>query len=150
MTAKTIHKRAVNVFDMKKLRLRAKKIVKQRHGKIIKKSDVDKVWKDYCEYGIIQPLLKYGIVEIDKNFSIEIVGKRIIDDPRVFNMFKNGIGLHKKIGQMATNRPGLFYKIKVTDNNYKNGKLIFEANPKLSKRVHEELKNTTNYYRIEL
>ena len=45
--------------------------------KTIKLSDVDRIWLDYVEYAIVEPLLKYGKVEVDNNITIEIVGKTV-------------------------------------------------------------------------
>jgi hypothetical protein len=150
-----IHKKARNDFDMVMLRKRAVKSVRKRHKKSIKKSVVDKVWKDYCEFGIIKPLLKGGKVQIDKNFSIEIVGRTVENDKFAFGLFSKGkavskFGGIKDIDKSFNGRKGFKYKIVVIENNYKGGKLIFKADSKLSKRVHEELKNTSTYYRIEL
>jgi hypothetical protein len=139
---------------MPAVRKRCKKIVRKRYKKTIKLSKVDAVWKDWVEIMIIEPLIKDGKVQVDKNFSLEIVGRRVIDDERAFNLFKNGLiairgGGVKKSGMMNRTRDGLIYRIVAEDKKFKNGKLIFEALPKIKKRVSEAFKNTNTYYRIE-
>lgn len=128
--------------------------MRTKFKKTIKLSYVDKVWDGFVEYGIVKPLLNLGKVQIDAKFSLEIVGTKIIEDPKMFNLLVKGINIGGK-GQVKeavvfdNNRPDVKYKIVLTDKNYKHGSLVFEADRKLSSRVHEELKNTRTYYRIK-
>lgn len=126
-------------FDMPSLRRRCKKLMRKKHKKTIKLNEVDKIWKNYVEYGIVRPLLKYGKVEIDKFTSVEIVGERAKSKHQ--SLYIEKIVTHK------AHREGLLYSVIMNDKNYK-GKLIFHAYSKIKKRVHEELKNTNTYYRV--
>jgi hypothetical protein len=134
------------------LRRRAKKMVRKKFKKTIKLSDLDKIWGEYVKYGIAKPLLRLGKFEASK-LKIEIVGKKIMDDEGMMSKLINGInisrsGIVKKAVQFDKNRDDVFYNIVLTDGNYR-GKLFFTADPKLASMVHDELKNTKTYYRIE-
>ena len=127
--------------------------MRAKFKKTIKLSDLDKIWKEYVQYGIIKPLLRLGKVEVDSKMTLEIVGKKIIDDPKLFGLIIKGLnvtstGKLKKTVKLDSNRPDVKYKIILTDKNYR-GNLVFRADRKLSLRIHEELKNTNTYYRIE-
>lgn len=151
MTVKTMLAKRSN---MPVLRRRAKTMMRKKFKKTIKLSDVDKIWMDYVEHGIIRRLLIFGKVQIDSKFSLEIVGKKIINDPKMFSLLINGLNLTSK-GELKKGvvfdkrRPDIRYKIVLTDKNYKNGNLIFQADRKLSNRVHQQLINTNTAYRIE-
>lgn len=135
------------------LRKRAKVMMRKKYKKTIKLSTLDKVWKDWVEFAIMRPLIKYGKVQIAERFSIEIVGKRIIDDARMISLLTKGMVISKsgfKIEpkRFGNNRQGIIYKIVAVDKNYK-GQLIFEPDRKLSKRVSEHLINSQQVYRIQ-
>lgn len=144
--------KAKYAFDMPSLRRRIKTRMRKKHKRKIKLNEVDKIWKAYVEEGIVKPVLKYGKVQVDKNFSIEIVGQRIVENKKMFSILSRGIGMTKngymrESANLNQGRDGLFYKIEVVDKNFK-GKLYFDADAKIKKRVHEELKNTNTYYRV--
>lgn len=127
-------------------------MMRKKHKKTISLSTLDAVWKNWVELAVIRPLIKYGYVQVDDNFRIEIVGKRVIDDVRVVKLMTNGMvvgrnGLKMEPKKFGNNRQGLIYKIVVTDKSYK-GQLIFKANRNLSKRVSEHLINSQQLYRI--
>lgn len=135
---------------MTALRKRAKKMLKKRFGKDMKLGDFDRIWSMYFKYAIQQPLLKHGKVQIDDNFSIEIVGERLENKESLLGLMVKGLnanGIVKPAVKFNPNRQGIVYKIDLKDRSYK-GQLIFEANPKLKKAVHNELINTQTYYRI--
>lgn len=128
-------------------------MMRKKYKKTIKLSTLDKVWKDWVEFAIMRPLIKYGKVQIAERFSIEIVGKRIIDDARMISLLTKGMVISKsgfKIEpkRFGNNRQGIIYKIVAVDKNYK-GQLIFEPDRKLSKRVSEHLINSQQVYRIQ-
>ena len=50
---------------------------------------------------------------------------------------------------ISSDRMGIVYGIKITDSSYKHGKLVFEADKNLKKRVHDSVKSIVNNYRIE-
>src|SRR6185369_4452835 len=138
-------------FSMPKLRVRAKKLMRSKYKKTIKLTDLDKVWNSWVEYNIVRPLLKYGSVVVDDKFSIEIIGKRIENDARALSLLSKGIavtssGFKINAEVLSRNRPGVLYKIVVTDKNYK-GQLIFEPDRKLKKRVREHLINSQQVYK---
>lgn len=147
MTLKKRHNK-ISVSDFSH---KAKKSIRRTYKKTISKSKIRSVWNDYCELAIINPLLKYGNVEIEKGLKLEIVGKEVINDSKYFSLFKRGV-LATKTGtkeNKGKGRMGVVYKIRMTDDNCKNTKLIFEANNKLKKLVHDKLVNSTEYYKIE-
>lgn len=132
-------------------RKRAKKEYKKRYGVSLSYSKINEVWKDYCEFGLIRPLLKYGSAEMGSDFVLEIVGKKL--SGAVADRFSKGLIAKRGVGlvehKRGDGRKGVVYKIKLTDSNYKEGKVIFEAHPKLRKRLTERLIETTAYYKIE-
>jgi len=155
MIAKTIHKRAKRKFDRKAIRKRGVKLMRKRYKKKIGLSKVDKVWKDWVELMIVDPLIKSGSVQVDKHLSFEIVGKRIIDDNKAFGMMSKGLmsmpnGRLKKITGLNETRKGIKYSIVMTDGLFREGKLSFVADNEIKKKVSEALRKTNNYYRIEL
>lgn len=139
-------------FNWPTLRRNVKRMVRKKYKKTIKLSEVDSIWNDYVEYAIVQPLLKYGRVEIDQNMSMEIVGRKIENHEKAANLAAKGKyvkgGYISDITKVNYNRLGIVYSIKLTDKSYKGGKLIYNADLKLKKRVSEQLFNTFQYYRI--
>lgn len=137
---------------MRVLRSRAKKMMRSKHKKTIKLTDLDRVWSDWVEFNILRPLIKYGSVQIDEKTSIEIVGKTIINDKASFNLLANGRAI-TKTGRFVepkrlSGRADYIYKIVMTDDNYKKGQLVFEADKKLKKMVREALEDPLKYYKI--
>lgn len=120
---------------------RARKRLRVKCKKKIGLADVRKICKDFVEMSIVERLIKYGKVQVDKNFSLEIVGKKSI---KVIALKKGGIASTANINPM---RKGLTYKIVLTDTNFK-GYLVYMANPVIKKAVHKALMETNNYYRI--
>lgn len=143
-----------SVFDMKILRRRAKKLLRKKYKKTIKLSTLDKIWKEYCEYAVIRPLLKSGVAQMDSNTKLEIVGKRHVDDPKMVGLMSNGLSVTRN-GSVIPNtglkghRREYFYKIRLIDDTYKSGQLVYQPDRKLSNRVHKALIETHKYYRIE-
>lgn len=129
------------------IRRRAKSAVKKRHKKTIKLSTVDKVWKEYVEYAIIRQVIYRGVADIEGHFKVELTGQPY-SEQMLKRMEKGYIvgkwGL-KKVEKL--NRFGYHYKLSLTDKNCKS-KIVFNADPKFKKRVHEQLKNTNQYYKI--
>lgn len=132
-------------FDMPSLRKRVKKQMRSKHKKTIKLSFVDKVWKAYVEHGIIKPLINVGKVNIDKNFSLEVVGEKILNNGKMFSLLKNG----KRLTDFGNHRGGYFFKVEAVDKNFKEGKLYFEASDFIMGKVTEALRETNNYYRLK-
>lgn len=132
-----------NSFDMKTVCVTAKNKLKQKTGKKVSASFVRAFWKDYVYLSLIPDLLRYGKVQVDKNFSIEIVGKKQLK-----------LIILKRNGKLSTTtmenglRPGIVYSIVFKDSTYKKGKLIFKATADLRNMVHNALISTKNYYRI--
>jgi hypothetical protein len=141
-------------FDMPGIRRKCRKVLKKKHGKTIRSlREVDRLWKNYIKYAIVEELIKYGKVSIDSNFSMEIVGEHIADNPKMFAIFSRGIGVKNGMVTKGANlfkgRDGLFYKIELTDKNFKEGKLYFTACPEIKAAVHNALVNTNHFYRIK-
>lgn len=130
-------------FNMSDVCKRANKRLKAKCGKKVNNSFIRKFWKDYIELSVIPILLKYGKIKIDKNCSLEIVGEKKI---KLIKLKRNGklssTTLENKL------RAGIVYKIVLTDNSYKHGSLIFQANKTIKEAVTEALMNTNTYYRI--
>lgn len=139
--------KAHSKFDMPTIRRRAKAAVKKRHKKIIKLSTVDKVWKEYVEYAIIKQVLYRGIADIEGHFKVELIGRPYSD--RLLKLLEKGLNVGKFGLKKAEkwSRLGYNYKLEFVDNKCK-GQIVFEADAKFKKRVHERLKNTNQYYRI--
>lgn len=150
MTAKTtrLNRKANSKLDMPIIRRRAKLAVKKKHGKKIKLSDVDKVWKDYVEYAIIRPLLYRSIANIEDHFSVHLIGKPYSE--RLLKILAQGYNVGRFGLKLADkwNRRGLIYKLSFVDKKVK-GQIIFEADAKFKKRVVEKL-NGSEYVRLEL
>lgn len=130
-------------FDMPSLRRRVKKVMRKKHKKTIKLSDVDKVWKAYIQYGIINPLVNMGKVQVDKNFSLEVVGEKVFNNKKLVAMLEGGANL-----KSYKHRKDLFFRVECVDKNFKEGKLYFTPSKLISGKVDEALENTSNYYRI--
>ena len=153
MTQPTIAKRARHKFNMPLIRKRVKKIMRKRFKKTIKLSDVDKVWNDYVEFGIIQPLLKYGTVNVDDRMMFKIVGKSVVNRPELAAMFERGVSIRKgglvaDTTNINLNRNGIIYKIVLVDKNHKGGELIFQPHKEFAKKVHYHIKHNNPYYPI--
>lgn len=138
-------------FHIPTIRKRTKKIMRRKFKKTVRLSVISLIWKDYVEHGIIRPLLKYGKIVVDQHLTLEIVGRKVVNDPKLYNLASKGLKISKNgvvpITKVNPNRPGISYKIQLTDNTYK-GKIIFEADKNLSKRVSEHLFNTLQPYRM--
>lgn len=138
-------------FSMVVLRKRAQKLMRSKFKKKMPLTKLDEVLRDYIEHGVIVPLLRTGKGQLDKYTEIEIVGKRPELDPKYFALLSKGkmisggaiVGA-KPIGR---NRKDYIYKLVVKDSTY-NGKIIFEADPKLKKRVRYVLETTQTYFRL--
>lgn len=139
-------------FSMPTLRRRAKKMMREKYKKTVKLFVLDKVWSDWVEYAIIRPLIKFGHVEVDSRFSMDIIGKRVENYVRIASLMSKGMAITKtgfKVGAkvLNSNRQGIIYKIILNDKNYK-GQLIFEAENALRKRISEHLINSQQVYKI--
>ena len=98
-------------------------------------------------------LLNGDKVSFGNKATMEVVGRKKIDSRGVFNLLVNGLnttreGKIKRAVKMDSRRNMYVYKIIYKDDNY-SGDLIFKADPKISLAVHNALKNTNNYFRIE-
>jgi hypothetical protein len=139
---------------MPTLRRRAKKLIRKKYKKTIKLTTLDKIWKEYCEFAVIRPLIKDGVSQLDNNTKLEIVGKKIVNYPNAYNIMSKGLtqrrgGVVAPPEKMNMNRSGFIYKIRLTDKTFKRGQLVYKSDPKLAKRVNKALVETLKYYRIE-
>lgn len=136
------------------IRRKCRKELKKRYGKVLTSlSEIDKIWKDYVKHGLVDELIHNGKVVVDKNFSIEVVGQPIVDNPKMYAIFSRGAGIKGNMVTKGANlqkgRTGVFYDIVLTDKNFKEGVLIFKPHPDISRAVHEALVNTNHHYRIK-
>jgi len=149
MTVKTTRSKAQAKFDMPTIRRRAKRLMRKRHKKTISLKEVDKIWKEYVEYGIIREVLHYGYIDIDSNFRIEIEGRKILEDKRIQALLEKGLNVNGIVKPAVRwgNRD-VIYKIKLIDKQCK-GQIVFTAHKDFKKRVSEHLKNPNTYYKIK-
>jgi stress-induced morphogen len=148
MTQRTIYKRAKSKFDMAKITARIKKRLRKRHKKTVHKNKIRKVWKDIVEIMIVKPLVERGKVQVDRKLSLEIVGERVIDNPRAFRfMTETLVNSKSKTKKLIKTRPGYIYKVEMVDERFK-GKLIYTASKEIEKAMQNSLKTTNRYYRI--
>ena len=111
------------------------------------------LWRDYCKYAIHKPLINDGVAYVDNCTKIEIVGRQIINHPKAYaamssgNMVKGGVRANLKLSPL--HRRDFVYDIRLTDNTFKGGVLVFEPCRELKGKVHKALVETTKYYRIE-
>ncbi len=148
MTRRTIYKRAKSKFDMAKITARIKKRLRKKHKKTVHKSKIRKVWKDIVDIMIIKPLIEKGKVNVDRKLTLEIVGERVIDNPRAFKFMTETLVKSKsKTKRLIKTRPGYIYHVEMTDERFK-GKLIYTASKEIEKAMQHSLKTTNRYYRI--
>jgi len=154
MIQKATYRRAKSGFNMPEVVARIKKRFRKTNKKTVSKSKIREVWRDWVDIMIIEQLVEKGKVQIDKHFSLEIVGKRLVDDKKKMRLLtdgliaKRGVGI-KKVGKLNQTRKGFTYSIVMKENRFKEGVLMFDADKKIRKAVHEALCNTSKYYRIE-
>lgn len=133
------------------LRKRIKKRFRKAFKKKITSRQIDKIWSDYVD-AKAEELLSGGKIELSDGFEFEIVGKKIIEDKRLFALMSNGLmlkgGRVMKSTGLNKSRPGFSYKIEMKNKNFKDGDLYFEAHPGIKKKVRETLINTNKYFRI--
>lgn len=145
------YKRKARIITMPILRRRCKKMMRKKHKKTIKLKDLDRVWSSYAEWAI-KHLIKYGKVNLGNHTTMEIVGKEIISDNRLFSALTRGKYVNKdgslKTSNLSLNRPGVIYTIRYKNPDYK-GQIIFDASLELRRRVSDHLKTSKQYYRIE-
>lgn len=149
MTQKTTYKRARSKFDMAEMTARIKKRFRKKYKKTVTKNKIREIWKDWVEIMIIEPLVQKGKVQIDRGFSLEIVGKRLVDDKRKIALIQNmANGGGPTLKPIAT-RKEFTYRIVMKEDRFKEGILIFEPDKKIRQKVRHALENTNRYYRIE-
>ena len=133
---------------------RIKKRFRKKNKKTVSKSKIRQVWRDYVDIMIIEPLIGKGKVQIDKKFSLEIVGRPLHEDKRKMRLLTKGliavkgVGI-KEVGQLNQTRRGFTYSIVMKEERFKEGMLMYDADEKIKKAVHKALCNTNKYYRIE-
>lgn len=140
-------------FDMPTLRRRARKMMRVRHKKRIKLTDLDAVWNDYVELCVLKPLIKYGEAEADKGFKLEIIAKDVLKDNRLYSLISKGLLSYKsggvaRVTNMNKNRLGYVYKIALKQSNYK-GIAIFQADSKIKSAVTRHLVESNQYYKVQ-
>lgn len=137
---------------MPTLRRKARRLLKNKHGVVIKLDDVDRIWKQWIKYYVIRELIDKGKVRLDNKMTLEIVGSKVADDKKLYAIFVRGIGMKKGVKQRSANlqkgRNGFVYHIVLTDKNFREGKLIYTPAKGIKKAVYNALVNTNNYYRI--
>jgi len=149
MTQKTTYKKARSKFDMAVLTARIKKRFRKKYKKTVTKNKIREVWKDWVDIMITDTLIEKGKVQVDKGFSLEIVGRRLVEDKRKMALIQNMVkGGGPKLTQLAT-RKEFTYRIVMKEGRFKEGILIYNADRKIKKKVIHALEHTNRYYRIE-
>ena len=152
MIQKTTYRKAKSKFNMPEVVGRIKKRFRKKLKKTVQKSKIREVWRDYVDIMIIEPLIEKGKVQIDKRFSLEIVGKPITEDKRKVRLLTQGLiatkaGV-KQVGKLNQTRKDFTYRIVMTESRFKEGVLMYDADPRIRKAVTDALCNTSKYYRI--
>lgn len=137
---------AKNSFKMTVLTTRIKKRIRKKFKKTVSKRKIREVWKDYVDIMIIDPLIEKGKVQIDKHFSLEIVGTRIVDDIKLFNLLSQN---REKDNNKLPSRRGICFQVKMIESRFKEGMLKFEPDARMAKRIKEAVQSTNKYYKIE-
>lgn len=142
--------KAHSKFDMPAIRRRAKTMVKKKHKVKIKLSDVDRIWKDFVEYGIIRPVLNGDEADVTNHFSVQLKTRKIVDDKRHMALMTKGLtisnGIVTKIDKVQRVRPGLKYILVMKDYKYK-GSLVFQADDKFKKRINDVWNEGIQYFK---
>lgn len=141
-----------NDFDQAHFIKLTRRRFKKRFKKEIKASEINKIWKDFVQYGIVQKVLKGDCVKIDKHSTIQVVGEKIEENSRFVNLLKKGLiirqnGEIKKVLNRGV-RNDFKYKI-LYINRLAKGNLIFKANTEFKKQLVNTLNTTNNYFQIK-
>ena len=139
-------------FNQKHFIALTKKRFKKKFKTTITATEINKMWKDWVQYHIIDGVIDGDKVKIDKHSSIKIVGVPVLDD----NSFKGLILSGRMVNRSGVASPikrnikrkDFKYKIVYENKLAKDKALYFKASPKFAKQVHEALINTNNYYQI--
>lgn len=150
-----IHKKSTrhHDFEWSHFITLAKRRFKKKYKKNIKATEIKKIWLDWLEYWIIEGVLNGNMVKIDRYSTIQIVGRSILEDKRVFKMLINGKSMGRngtmKNAEFGSKRRDFIYKIEYENSLAGDKKLYFKADRAFSRRVHEALLNNNIYYKIE-
>jgi len=133
-----------------------KRILKSLKSRKVKASkfQIKKVWDDFIGSYVIAELKKGNIAWLDERTKIEIVGERIKEGSKEYNLLMNGKyvqnGKVRKINKVVPRRLGFKYKIEFETGRYKGGdKIYFVAHSKIRNEVHKALSETPVNYRIK-
>lgn len=141
-----------NQFSQKHFIALTKKRFKKKFKKPISATDINKIWKDWVQYHIIDGVIDGDKVKIDKHSSIRIVGMPILDDNSFKGLIMSGRMINRGGGvtspKMNPKRKEFKYKIVYENKLAKDKALYFKASPNFAKQVHQALINTNNYYPI--
>lgn len=132
------------------------KLTKKRFRKKFKKGisarEINKIWKDWVQYHIIDGVIEGDKVKIDKHSSIRLVGMPILEDKTFKGLILSGRMINR--GGVSSpikrniKRKDFKYKIVYENKLAKDKALYFKASPNFAKQVHLALINTNNYYPI--
>jgi hypothetical protein len=141
-----------NDFDQAHFIKLTKRRFKKKFKKEITATEINKIWKDFVQYGIIQNVLKGNCTKIDKHSTIQVIGEKIEEDSRFVKLLKQGLivrqtGDIKKVLSRGV-RNDFKYKI-VYKNKLAKGKLIFNASADFKRQLVKTLNTTNNYFQIE-
>lgn len=153
MTVKTklSYKRAKRKFNMPLLRKRIKKRFRKTFKKSITSTEIDKIWSDYVDEKVNE-LLSNGKIEFTEGFTLEVVGRKILDNKVMVALLSKGLMLRggrvQKAIMLNKRRPEISYKIEMKNKNFKDGELYFQAHSEIKKKLTNVLMNTDKYFKI--
>lgn len=141
-----------NDFDQAHFTKITKRRFKKKFKKEISATEINKIWKDFVQYGIIRNVLKGNCVRIDKHSTIQVVGVPVTEDKPFMNLMKNGRilrqnGTIRKADQLGK-RKEFKYSFEYKNSLAKN-KIIFKADKKFKKQLIDTLNNTFTYFQIK-
>ena len=141
-----------NKFDQAHFVKLTKRRFKKKFGKEISATEINKIWKDYVQYRIIQNVLKGDCVKIDKHSTIQVVGMPVVNDQNLVSLLSNGKIMRRDgtISKADLSHKRKYYKYKIVyKNKLAKGTLIFKASPMFKKQLVDTLNNTNIYFTIK-
>nr|WP_298658011.1 hypothetical protein [uncultured Flavobacterium sp.] len=121
---------------------RTKKKFRKKFKKKIDRSTIRKLWKDWVDIMILEPLIEKGEVMLDKRCKLEVVGVPIHMKKGIKSLASKGMS------PMKEPRKGWIYDIRMIEPRFKS-LLMFDANKKFKKALIDKLENTHKHYRRE-
>lgn len=155
MIQQTIHKKhkRINSLDWGSFVRQTQKSFKKKFKKEIKSREIKKIWDTFLKVKIIDPVVAGKLVKIDKNSTIQVIGKPIEEDKNFYQMLLRGKMVRRdgviKMAERNPKRKDFIYKIVYKNKTREGKKLYFKADAAFSKQVRDSLNNTNTFYKID-